>query len=304
MTKKKNKKSKRGFLPDEAVLQDILGSKGDSVLHKLDPRIKIFWFILTFAVGLIVIENLVAVVGLMIYVFVLGALAGVLYKQWAMVKIVFPLFIIVFLLNLFLLPAISKTVYNPIVTFGVKYPWYYVFPSMGTPRNIAITQESLYIAIDRGMVLLTLSAVAGLFILLIELTELIEGMTLLKLPYKLAFTLGLTINFIPILFYDLATILEAQKARGHQLDRGNVFSRIKASISLVLPTINCAYSRSGNIADAMNSRGFSTSKSRTVITEFHFSKRDYIFLTLSLLVLIIAIIIRLFFPFFKVHMRV
>jgi len=304
MRKKKGRKSKRGFLPDEAVLQDILGSKGDSVLHKLDPRTKIFWFVLTFAAGLIVIENLAAVVGLMIYVLVLGAFAGVLHKQWAMMKVVFPLFIIVFFSNSFLLPAISNTVYKPIVTFGVKYPWYYVFPSMGAARNIAITQESLYVGIDRGMVLLTLSAVAGLFILLIELTELIEGMTLLKLPYTLAFTLGLTINFIPILFYDLATISEAQKARGQRLDRGNVFSRIKASVSLILPSINCAYSRSGNIADAMSSRGFSTSKRRPVITEFHFSGRDYRFLALSLLVLIVAIVIRLFFPLFEVHMKV
>jgi len=144
------------------------------------------------------------------------------------------------------------------------------------------------------MVLLTLSGVASLFILLTEVTELIEGMTLMKIPYPLALTCGLAIVYIPILFKDLSTIAEAQKARGHCLDKGGVFSRLRASISLLLPAINCAYIRASNIADSMNSRAFGVKAKRTFLMVREMKKRDWTFLVLNAAVLGAGILVNLF----------
>lgn len=297
-------KKKRGFLPDVSVLHNILGPKQGSALHRLDPRTKILWFIISFVTGLVVLEHLAALAGLFAYVLIVGAVARVTREQIVMMKVVVPLCVIVFLANLFLLPAAGMTAYEPIVDFGVKYPWYYIFPSLSNARNIAITWESLYVGVARGMVVLTLSGVAALFILLIDLTELVEGMHILKVPYKLAFTVGLAINYIPILFYDLTTVSEAQRARGHRLDRRGVFGRVRASFSLILPVINCAYTRTGHIADAMASRGFGMSNRRVLVTEYSMSRKDYIFLTSSLAILLVFIAVRIYFPIFDVHMKV
>ena len=297
-------RKKRGFLPDVSVLHNIIGPKRGSVLHRLDPRTKILWFVISFVTGLVVLENIAALAGLFAYIFIAGAIARVSREQIVMMKVVVPLAVIVFLSNLLLLPAAGMTAYEPIVDFGVKYPWYYIFGLTSNARNIAITQESLYVGVARGMVVLTLSGVAALFILLMDLTELVEGMHLLKVPYKLAFTVGLAINYIPILFYDLTTVSEAQRARGHRLDRRGVFGRIRASFSLILPVINCAYTRTGHIADAMVSRGFGMSKKRVLVTDYSMSKNDYFFLSCSIAILLVFIVVRIYFPILDVHMKV
>lgn len=282
------------LLPSDKAIREILGKKGESWLHLLDPRVKIIWFGLMFATGFIILDNVLALFLLSLYIFILGGLAGVTKKQLAMIKIVFPLFVMVVFFNIFLLPLVKGFRQEILFQFPFKYPWYYLFPHRFSPSLVVITKESLYMGITRGVVLLTLSGVASLFILLIEMTELIEGMSLMKVPYKLAFTCGLAVNYIPVLFNDLSTIAEAQKARGHRLDKGGILSRLKASVALMLPAINCAYIRAGNIADSMNSRAFGTKAERTTLVERKFKGRDWYFLVLNVGVLVAGILVNLF----------
>ncbi len=282
------------FLPDERVIREMLGKKGSSWLHRLDPRVKIIWFGLMFATGFIILDNVLALLILFFYILVLGRFAGVTDKQVAMMRIVLPLFVIVVFFNIFLLPLVKGFSQEILFRFPFKYPWYYLFPHRFSPSSVVITRESLYMGITRGMVLLTLSGVASLFILFIEATELIEGMTLMKVPYKLAFTCGLAVNYIPILFYDLSTIAEAQRARGQRLDQGGPLTRLKASAALMLPAINCAYIRAGNIADSMNSRAFGAKGHRTTLVERKLKDRDWYFLGLNIGILGAGILVSLF----------
>jgi energy-coupling factor transport system permease protein len=282
------------FLPNDRVIREILGKKGHSWLHHLDPRVKIIWFGLMFATGFIILDNLFALLVLFLYMFVLGLLAGVTEKHLAMIRIVLPLFVVVVFFNIFLLPLVKSFDQRIIVQFPFKYPWNYLFPNRFTASLVVITRESLYMGITRGIVLLTLSGVASLFVLLIEVTELIEGMTLLKVPHKLAFTCGLAVNYIPVLFYDLTTIADAQKARGHRLDKGGPLTRLKASAALLLPAINCAYVRAGNIADSMNSRAFGATAERTTLVERRMRDQDWYFLVLNTGILGAGVVVNLF----------
>ncbi len=281
-------------LPSDSVVREMLGKKGTSWLHQLDPRVKIIWFGLMFATGFIILDNVVALLVLFVYVLVLGRFAGVTDKQVAMMRIVLPLFVIVVFFNILLLPLVKSFRQEILIHFPFKYPWYYLSPQRFSPSAVVITRESLYMGIARGMVLLTLSGVASLFILLVEVTELIEGMTLMKIPYKLAFTCGLAVNYIPILFRDLSTIAEAQKARGQRLDRSGALSRLRVGAALVLPAINCAYIRAGNIADSMSSRAFGAKRQRTTLVERKFRNRDWYFLALNAGVLCAGILVSLF----------
>ncbi len=266
-------------------IREFLGKKGTSWLHLLDPRVKIIWFGLMFVTGFIILDHPVALFGLFLYVFILAGIAGVIHRQLTMIKVVLPLFVIVVLFNIFLLPTVKGIEQKVLLELPFRYPWSYLSPLRFSPSPVVITRESLYMGVTRGMVLLTLSGVASLFILLIEVTELIEGITLMKVPYPLALTCGLAIVYIPILFKDLSTIAEAQKARGHRLDKGGILSRLKASISLLLPAINCAYVRASNIADSMNSRAFGAKTKRTSLLVRKFRKMDWYFLVLNSLVL-------------------
>jgi len=282
------------LLPNEKLVSEILGGKGESRLHRLDPRVKIVWFGLMFATGFIVLGNLIALVFLGLYVLFLGGFAGVFRRQLAMMRIVLPLFVMVVFFNVFLLPLVRGFSQEVLFQFPFKYPWCYLMPGRFTASFVVVTRESLYMGVTRGVVLLTLSGAASLFILLIEVTEMIEGMTLLRVPYKLAFTCGLAVNYIPILFRDLRTIAEAQRARGHRLDKGGTLSRLRASVSLMLPAINCAYIRAGNIADSMNARAFGATTKRTALVERSLGRGDWCFLSLNTAVLVSGILVNLF----------
>jgi energy-coupling factor transport system permease protein len=270
------------LFPSETVIKDILGKKGDSWFHKLDPRTRIIWFGLMFATGFIVLDNLIALLALFVYILILGKLADVTRKQLAMIRIVIPLFVVVVFFNIFLLPLVHSFDQTVILQFPFKYPWNYLLPRTFSHAPVVITRESLYMGMTRGMVLLTLSGVAALFILVIEITELVEGMMLMKIPYKLAFIFGLAINYIPVLFSDISIISEAQRARGYRLDQGNFLIKLKSTVALMLPAINCAYIRAGNIADSMNSRAFGATARRTTLTEREFTSRDWWFLALNI----------------------
>jgi energy-coupling factor transport system permease protein len=282
------------LFPSEAVIKDMLGKKGNSWFHKLDPRTRIIWFGLMFATGFIVLDNLIALLALLVYILTLGKLAGVMRKQLAMIRIVIPLFVMVLFFNVFLLPLVRSFDQTVILRFPFKYPWNYLLPHTFSHAPVVITRESLYMGMTRGMVLLTLSGVAALFILVIEITELVEGMMLMKMPYKLAFIFGLAINYIPVLFNDISIISEAQRARGHRLDQGNILIKLKSTVALMLPAINCAYIRAGNIADSMNSRAFGATARRTTLIERKFTSWDWCFLALNLGVFIGGILASFF----------
>ena len=282
------------LVPSDKLVSEILGGKGESRLHRLDPRVKIIWFGLMFATGFILLGNVAALVVLAVYIIFLGVLAGVLRRQLGMMRIILPLFVMVVFFNVFLLPLVRGFSQEVLFQFPFKYPWCYLAPDRFSSSFIVITKESLYMGVTRGVVLLTLSGAASLFILLIEVTELIEGLTLLRLPHTLAFTCGLAVNYIPILFRDLRTIAEAQRARGHRLDRGGMLSRLRASASLMLPAINCAYIRAGNIADSMNARAFGAKTRRTALVERNLDRGDWCFLFLNAAILVAGILVSLF----------
>ena len=58
-------------------------------------------------------------------------------------------------------------------------------------------------------------------------------------------------------------IVEAQKSRGLQIDRGNPFKRIKNMIPLLIPIFASALRRSWQLAEAIESRGWNATKNRT-----------------------------------------
>ena len=126
------------LFPSETVIKDILGKKGVSWLHKLDPRTRIIWFGLMFATGFIVLNNLNALLALFAYVLVLGKLANVTRKQLAMIRIVLPLFVMVVFFNIFLLPLVRSFDQTIILQFPFKYPWNYLLPGTFSHAPVVI----------------------------------------------------------------------------------------------------------------------------------------------------------------------
>ncbi len=79
-----------------------------------------------------------------------------------------------------------------------------------------------------------------------------------------AILLGISLKFVPTLMKDMKSIGDVQKSRGLNLDDGSIFKRTRGYMGLVMPTIVNSLERSYNLAESIESRGFSSKRSRYV----------------------------------------
>ena len=80
---------------------------------------------------------------------------------------------------------------------------------------------------------------------------------LVKFPVHIvAMTLSIALRFIPTLLDETQRIMKAQASRGVDFNRGGLFKRIGAIISLIVPLFVSAIGRSEELSNAMEARGY------------------------------------------------
>lgn len=116
----------------------------------------------------------------------------------------------------------------------------------------------------------------------------------LGIPDKFAFATDLAFRFIPSLGQDFQLTLDAQRARGYELERigGGLVQQVRNMAPLLIPLIVGSIIRSEEVIDAMDLRGFGTRR-RTWLEELHFTALDYGLLLFSVLLLGGAIVLNL-----------
>ncbi len=104
----------------------------------------------------------------------------------------------------------------------------------------------------------------------------------LGLPDKIAYAMDLAFRFIPTLGRDAMQTMDAQRARGYELEnlRGGPLAQIRRLAPLVVPVTLHALMAAEDIIDAMDLRAFGVGR-RTWITELRFQARDFVLLGLS-----------------------
>jgi energy-coupling factor transport system permease protein len=95
-----------------------------------------------------------------------------------------------------------------------------------------------------------------------------------RIPYEFNFAFITAIRFVPVLADEAQTIMDAQRSRGLELDKGNFLVRIKNYIPILLPLIINSIRRSLELAEAMESRAFGATKNRTNLYELKMGKLD------------------------------
>ena len=100
--------------------------------------------------------------------------------------------------------------------------------------------------------------------------------------HEIAMTLSIALRFIPTLLDETDRIMKAQASRGVDFNRGGLFKRFKAVISLIIPLFVSAIQRSEELSDAMEARGYNPREKRTRYRKLTFSWRDIIALLFGL----------------------
>ena len=253
-----------------------------SFTHKLDPRTKILFLIL-YIVTIFLAQNFYAL-GACAFVFlVVACFSGVPFtKLLKSVKGVLFLLIFMAILNFFLYQG--ETIW-----------WEWKF--------IKITKEATFYTIFLAVRLVLLVLGSSLLTLTTTPVSLADGIESLLFPLKLirfpvhelALITSIALRFIPILTDETNRIMNAQKARGANFEKGGAFSRIKAIVPILIPLLISAFRRADELGDAMDARCYSGSKVRTKYKKLTFGWRDIIAWLLGLALLAGIILFRIFY---------
>jgi len=117
-----------------------------------------------------------------------------------------------------------------------------------------------------------------------------------RVPYEFSFAFTTAVRFVPVLAEEAQTIMDAQKARGLELEKGNFMKRIRNYVPVLIPLIVSAIRRSLELAEAMESRAWGAVKKRTNLYGLKLHRGDFALLALTVGVLVLAVYVRLFIP--------
>lgn len=113
-------------------------------------------------------------------------------------------------------------------------------------------------------------------------------------PYEFVFAFTTAVRFVPVLAEEAQTIMDAQKARGLELERGNFLKRIRNYIPILIPLIVSAIRRSLELAEAMESRAWGATKKRTNLYVLKIHKGDVALVGLTILLLVATVYVRFY----------
>ena len=247
----------------------------ESVLHRLDPRVKFVGTII-YIVSLFLVNN---------WGYLLGTafLIGIILLS----RVPFS-FMVRGLKSIVILLMITMTL-NILLTPG-KVIWQWGI--------IRITWDGLLLAGRMGIRLIYLILGASLMTLTTTPNKLTDGMESLLSPLKkihvpvheIAMMMSIALRFIPILLEETDKIMKAQTARGADFESGGLIQKIKAMVPLLVPLFVSAFRRANDLALAMEARCYHGGEGRTQMKPLRYQRRDWIAYGILLLYLAAAIV--------------
>lgn len=244
---------------------------GNSVIHKIDPRVKIL-LIIAYIVFLFVANNFVSL-GFMVLVTV-----AILLLTKIPVKMYFKglkaiMFIILFtsVLNMF---------------YGSGEPiWQWGFLKI-TLNGIS---NAVFISI-RIVALIFISCVLTYTTSPTDLTDALERLmkplTVFHIKvHEIAMMMTIALRFVPTLLEETDKIMNAQKARGANMDSGGLIKRVKAMMPVLVPLLVSSFNRAYELAVAMECRCYRGGAGRTRMKVLKAETKDAVAVAVSVFVL-------------------
>jgi energy-coupling factor transport system permease protein len=228
---------------------------GRTVIHRLDPRAKLFVFALA-VVATIVTWDVRMLVALFL-VTLLGYYAParlpwrLTWKAWAVVG--FFAIVIIGILN--------TTVFGqPQAFIDTHHPWF-SFPRIGSWQR-TVTYELGFVGLVRLMRPLVIMAAILPFTFTTDPYLYGVAFRRMGLPDGAAFALDLSLRYVPTVARDFFTTVDAQRARGYELERrgAGVINMIRRAAPLLVPVTINAISGGEEVVEAMELRAYGVGK--------------------------------------------
>ena len=263
----------------------------NSLMEKIDPRAR--WiFSLLFLFTISMYWDLRFLLFFFVVAWAWYALAKVNFREtrraWILVSIL----------------LFSMIVVNTIITGGgaagggqgeghVVFSLHYTIPLAGWPVDFNLTVERLWFGLCQ---LIRVWAISAIFIIIpFSMDPRLYGVTFrrLGLSDRFAFAMDLAFRYVPTLARDFAVTLDAQKARGYEIERveGGPITQVRRVAPLIIPITISSILSGEDMVNAMDLRCFGL-RPRTWIQEMQFRWHDIAIIIFTVVILVVSLILR------------
>ena len=259
---------------------------GNSLVHRFDPRLKLVLTI-AYIVLLFAASNPLGLTLSILFLAVMYKVAKIPGKMiLKSLKPILPIVIFTAVLNLFFVSGEGE----PLV-----HIWFLTIYAEGV--RYAVLMAVRVMALIAGTSLLTYTT--SPIVLTDAIEQLLKPLVKLHFPvHELAMMMSIALRFIPTLIEETDKIMNAQKARGAQLDTGKMTDRVKALVPVLIPLFISAFRRADELAMAMECRCYRGGDGRTRLKVLRCEKQDYIDLAVCIACFAVILASRLVFPNF------
>lgn len=140
-------------------------------------------------------------------------------------------------------------------------------------------QLALYVAIKVLLMILVatiLTSTTSSIELAYALEDILSPLKIFRFPVvEASMMIAIALRFVPSLLSESQRILNAQSSRGIDFKNGTIKDKFKSMASLVVPLFNIAFIKSGELANAMEARAYSTRHARTRYRSFKLRFLDW-----------------------------
>jgi len=247
----------------------------DSLLHRLDPRVKLVGT-LVFIISLFIADSWLGYVLAAAFLALMISLSKVPVSFMLRgLKAVMILLLISVGFNIFLTDG-----EHVLVEFWI----------------IKITWEGVRQALFMGIRLVFLIMGSSLMTLTTTPNQLTDGLETglgflkkIHVPiHEIAMMMSIALRFIPILIEETDKIMKAQMARGADFETGGLIEKAKALVPILVPLFISSFRRATDLAMAMEARCYNGGD-RTKMKPLKYERRDYI--TYGVFVVYLALMI-------------
>lgn len=224
----------------------------DTAVHRLDPRTKMLLLLGSFGLVFVFLNPLYG----------LGVLAVVLLFGYVAESLV----------NL-------KRIWFILVMIGVvTVVLWTVFGSGETPLFLFVEWEALLYGLGVALRIDTTIVAGMIFLSTTRNEEIATGLVKLGIPYRFAFAVSTALRLVPTIAATGATIGQAQRSRGLDLDSGNFIQRVRKFVPLLVPVFVSTIRSTNVFSMALESKGFGASGERTYFLQITMRRRDVLVL--------------------------
>ncbi|MDD3362244.1 MAG: energy-coupling factor transporter transmembrane component T [Hespellia sp.] len=255
-----------------------------SILHRLDPRVKIVCTLL-FLVSLFLQKSILGYAIAAVFLSAVIHLSKVPFKYIVKgLKPIIMLLMITVLFNLFLTRG-GEVLFHK---------WIFTVTELGLSTAVFMAIRLTFLIIGSSLMTFTTTPNA----LTDGIEKLLHPLNKVKVPvHEIAMMMSIALRFIPILLEETDKIMKAQIARGADLESGNIIQKAKAMIPILVPLFVSAFRRANDLAMAMESRCYRGGDGRTKMKPLVYRSRDRIAYLVTIIYVILIFVVGRFVPF-------